>query len=97
MTDCCGVCPEIEGGGIDCTCFGNPRCPKFKEKTMEEQNKELAERFIREHMEDVRDAGLMEVIETLFWDDTEEVDDEQVRAIAELLRTARIAVEVKWP
>lgn len=25
---CCGVCPEIEGGGYDCTCAGNPRCPK---------------------------------------------------------------------
>lgn len=25
---CCGVCPPIVGGGYDCTCAGNPRCPK---------------------------------------------------------------------
>ena len=24
---CCGKCPPIEGGGYDCTCEGNPRCP----------------------------------------------------------------------
>lgn len=23
---CCGKCPPIKGGGIDCTCDGNPRC-----------------------------------------------------------------------
>lgn len=27
-TGCCGVCPPIVGGGYDCTCAGNPRCPK---------------------------------------------------------------------
>lgn len=27
---CCGVCPPIVGGGYDCTCAGNPRCPKRK-------------------------------------------------------------------
>jgi hypothetical protein len=27
--ECCGVCPGIVGGGYDCTCTGNPRCPKF--------------------------------------------------------------------
>lgn len=27
---CCGVCPEIEGGGYDCTCEGNPRCPSYE-------------------------------------------------------------------
>ena len=26
--DCCGACPPIEGGGYDCTCKGNPHCPK---------------------------------------------------------------------
>lgn len=25
--ECCGVCPGIEGGGYDCTCPDNPRCP----------------------------------------------------------------------
>lgn len=25
-TYCCGRCPEIAGGGFDCTCRGNPRC-----------------------------------------------------------------------
>lgn len=24
--ECCGACPEIFGGGYDCTCKGNPRC-----------------------------------------------------------------------
>ena len=24
---CCGVCPPIVGGGYDCTCTDNPRCP----------------------------------------------------------------------
>lgn len=24
---CCGTCPPIVGGGYDCTCEGNPRCP----------------------------------------------------------------------
>ncbi|AID58866.1 hypothetical protein PBI_GAIA_46 [Mycobacterium phage Gaia] len=28
---CCGKCPEIVGGGIDCTCAGNPRCPNNNE------------------------------------------------------------------
>lgn len=23
---CCGKCPEIVGGGYDCTCKNNPRC-----------------------------------------------------------------------
>jgi len=23
---CCGKCPEIVGGGFDCTCRENPRC-----------------------------------------------------------------------
>lgn len=27
---CCGACPEIVGGGIDCTCAGNPRCPNYQ-------------------------------------------------------------------
>ncbi|WNM74237.1 hypothetical protein SEA_PARASELENE_62 [Mycobacterium Phage Paraselene] len=27
---CCGVCPGIVGGGYDCTCAGNPRCPRFE-------------------------------------------------------------------
>lgn len=26
-TRCCGTCPPILGGGVDCTCEGNPRCP----------------------------------------------------------------------
>lgn len=25
---CCGKCPELARGGYDCTCKGNPRCPK---------------------------------------------------------------------
>lgn len=25
---CCGACPAIVGAGYDCTCRGNPRCPK---------------------------------------------------------------------
>ena len=24
---CCGKCPETVGGGVDCTCLGNERCP----------------------------------------------------------------------
>ena len=28
--DCCGVCPPIVGGGYDCTCAGNPRCPNYE-------------------------------------------------------------------
>ena len=24
---CCGKCPPIVGGGYDCTCEDNPRCP----------------------------------------------------------------------
>lgn len=24
---CCGACPETVGGGVDCTCADNPRCP----------------------------------------------------------------------
>ncbi len=28
--ECCGVCPEILGGGYDCTCLDNPRCPGFQ-------------------------------------------------------------------
>ena len=27
---CCGACPPIKRGGYDCTCRGNPRCPKEK-------------------------------------------------------------------
>lgn len=27
---CCGVCPPILGGGYDCTCSGNPRCPSVR-------------------------------------------------------------------
>lgn len=27
---CCGVCPGIVGGGYDCTCRGNPRCPNYE-------------------------------------------------------------------
>lgn len=26
---CCGVCPPIYGGGYDCTCRLNPRCPSL--------------------------------------------------------------------
>lgn len=28
--NCCGVCPPIEGGGYDCTCKRNPRCPVYQ-------------------------------------------------------------------
>lgn len=31
--ECCGKCPPIAGGGYDCTCKGNPRCPKTKSHT----------------------------------------------------------------
>lgn len=32
--ECCGVCPPIVGGGYDCTCKGNPRCPGPKDHAM---------------------------------------------------------------
>ena len=31
---CCGVCPEIVGGGYDCTCRGNRNCPNFRHHLM---------------------------------------------------------------
>lgn len=27
---CCGACPEIDGGGYDCTCRDNPRCLNYR-------------------------------------------------------------------
>lgn len=27
---CCGACPETVGGGVDCTCADNPRCPNHR-------------------------------------------------------------------
>lgn len=33
---CCGVCPGIVGGGYDCTCRGNPRCPNYQEGVNDE-------------------------------------------------------------
>lgn len=30
---CCGVCPEIIGGGFDCTCDANPRCPIYRRQS----------------------------------------------------------------
>lgn len=29
---CCGVCPKMADCRLDCTCRGNPRCPKNRAK-----------------------------------------------------------------
>lgn len=33
---CCGKCPPIVGGGYDCTCADNPRCPNYPTPDLEE-------------------------------------------------------------
>lgn len=35
---CCGACPAVVGGGYDCTCAGNPRCPGFEGTEDEEED-----------------------------------------------------------
>lgn len=44
---CCGECPEIVGGGYDCTCADNPRCPNTSE-TLKSSEPQMGEAWIVE-------------------------------------------------
>lgn len=44
---CCGVCPELVDGGVDCTCRDNPRCPNYQEISMPDQTPTVTAGAIR--------------------------------------------------
>ncbi|MGP9720944.1 hypothetical protein [Corynebacterium sp. AOP40-4SA-5] len=44
---CCGVCPELVDGGVDCTCRDNPRCPNYQEISMPDQTTTVTDDAIR--------------------------------------------------
>lgn len=99
---CCGKCPPVEGGGVDCTCEGNPRCtPGPEEDTCcdchleAEQERDRARRDAEALAEEVdglqsERAVDLERIERL----TQERDDALVQR--DIARNQRDAWRGRW-